>query len=569
MTTNFNSSGFTEVPATAPAEYPKKRIIVCCDGTWQASNHGTANIPSNVAKISRAVASFEKTASGEFIHQVVYYHAGVGTATDTVKNAGFIQDQIATLVKKWEGGVGAGLDENVCEAYNFIVNNYNPGDELYFFGFSRGAYTARATAGLVASVGVCTNPMMDSFYRMYSAYRLKDADQPLEDTEWGKSDDGRLWFDRVHQQPTIKVVGVFDTVGALGYPDTGKIDVTKWNKAFGFHNTNLHPEIEYAFHVLALDEHRRPFSPTLWSLPPPVEGQSQTKKLIQCWFPGMHINIGGGSSDVLEEEKQHLTDMESMANITYAWMVDRVRENTGLLFNEDAIRDIVFRYSDAVYAVENADDTRKGGRAYQGWGMGPVADSFENMKAGGSMTRTPGHYPEKGVTHEYIHPVVAYAKRSDAQSKYNSPALEGFVRTKRTDPNNAGYSWVKTYTEPQEKGKGSWVPSFSYFFGKPTKPEGNKVVVEIPEFVIPGDDDAHKNIERWLMTSSSQHRQQGFAPTGSEEEKLHFEREKVFEATREFIQQLDKDNNIEQWVPKFDTSGETGFTQGGFQSAKE
>lgn len=150
-------------------------------------------------------------------------------------------------------------------------------------------------------------------------------------------------------------------MGSLGYPDTGKVDVTKWNEAFGFHNTNLHPEIEYAFHALALGEHRRPFTPALGSFPPPIKGQAQTKKLIQCLFPGMHINIGGGSSDVLEEDKKHLTDMESMANITYAWMIDRVRENTDLLFDGNALTEVVLRYSDAVHAVEEADDTRKDG----------------------------------------------------------------------------------------------------------------------------------------------------------------------------------------------------------------
>lgn len=87
-----------------------------------------------------------------------------------------------------------------------------PGDELYFFGFSRGAYTARATAGLVASVGICTNPMLDSFYKMYGAYRLREPGQKLEDTAWGKSDDGAAWRLLTQDNVIIKVVGVFDTV---------------------------------------------------------------------------------------------------------------------------------------------------------------------------------------------------------------------------------------------------------------------------------------------------------------------------------------------------------------------
>lgn len=92
------------------------------------------------------------------------------------------------------------------------VNNYVPGDELYFFGFSRGAYTARATAGLVASVGLCTMPMLDVFYKMYDAYRLREQGQKLEDTAWGKSSDGAEWRSKSRQEVTIKVVGVFDTV---------------------------------------------------------------------------------------------------------------------------------------------------------------------------------------------------------------------------------------------------------------------------------------------------------------------------------------------------------------------
>jgi uncharacterized protein (DUF2235 family) len=94
----------------------------------------------------------------------------------------------------------------------YKVNNYWPGDELYFFGFSRGAYTARATAGLVASVGICTNPMLDSFYKMYSAYRLREGGQLLKDTAWAKSEDGLAWFRDTRGNVVIKVVGVFDTV---------------------------------------------------------------------------------------------------------------------------------------------------------------------------------------------------------------------------------------------------------------------------------------------------------------------------------------------------------------------
>jgi uncharacterized protein (DUF2235 family) len=91
------------------------------------------------------------------------------------------------------------------------VNNYNHGDELYFFGFSRGAYTARATAGLVANVGICKTFAMDDFPEMYSAYKLRKPGQLLEDTEWSKSKAGQAWHTGVDKNVIIKVVGVFDT----------------------------------------------------------------------------------------------------------------------------------------------------------------------------------------------------------------------------------------------------------------------------------------------------------------------------------------------------------------------
>jgi len=83
---------------------------------------------------------------------------------------------------------------------------------LYFFGFSRGAYTARATAGLVARTGICTNSMMDDFYAMYKVYKTKKADELIEDSEWGKSNHGQQWIAGCDHNVSIKVVGVFDTV---------------------------------------------------------------------------------------------------------------------------------------------------------------------------------------------------------------------------------------------------------------------------------------------------------------------------------------------------------------------
>lgn len=109
--------------------YQMKRLIVCCDGTWQSSNHGLDTVPSNIAKLSRAIAKFQRTKDGDFIHQFVFYDSGVGTATDAVakeyEGLLHLKDNLTTTIAgtfaKWQGGIGKGLDENVCEAYNFLV----------------------------------------------------------------------------------------------------------------------------------------------------------------------------------------------------------------------------------------------------------------------------------------------------------------------------------------------------------------------------------------------------------------------------------------------------------------
>lgn len=98
---------------------PKKRIVICCDGTWQSSNHGLQSIPSNIAKISRSLAKYSQEKDGTIVHQIVFYDAGVGTATDSVES------RASGASKTHQGAYGEGLDENVCEAYNFIVSIFD------------------------------------------------------------------------------------------------------------------------------------------------------------------------------------------------------------------------------------------------------------------------------------------------------------------------------------------------------------------------------------------------------------------------------------------------------------
>lgn len=164
------------------------------------------------------------------------------------------------------GGTGGGLLENVMEAYNFIVNNYSAGDELFFFGFSRGAYTVRSAAGLVATIGVIKPHYMQDFIKIYRKYTELESSErqqlrdKLNESKPGESQQERdlsfaVYDDWVaftsldenqgmfiQRKVDIKVIGVWDTVGALGIPDMGhwrKLVFSGSKERHQFHDVNL------------------------------------------------------------------------------------------------------------------------------------------------------------------------------------------------------------------------------------------------------------------------------------------------------------------------------------------
>lgn len=162
---------------------PKKRLIVCCDGTWQATDRGNITTPSNVARFARMLARTDKEVANT--PQIVYYQGGVGSnGTGTLISDYLPIQEISGLVSGSLAGVllpegssirsnivvalfGWGLDENIIQCYHFLSHNYNKGDEIFVFGFSRGAYTARSLAALVTTMvsfrqNVCSSISADS-----------------------------------------------------------------------------------------------------------------------------------------------------------------------------------------------------------------------------------------------------------------------------------------------------------------------------------------------------------------------------------------------------------------------
>ena len=256
-----------------------KRIIICADGTWnirdQLDKKTGRRHPTNVTKIARGILP----TAADGTPQVVYYHEGVGTNGPLDRVTG--------------GAFGSGMEENIRNLYRFIIYNFQPGDELYLFGFSRGAFTVRSLVGFMNKIGLIGKN--DDYYvpELYACYEKNTGPGSKE---WEKA------FHNVRTQqpcPPIKFIGVWDSVGALGAP--GLIGQMFNKKKYEYHDVGLNPHIENAFHALSIDERRKPFKPSIWKKPPQWNGQLQ-----QAWFAGVHSNVGGSySPDGLANEALH------------------------------------------------------------------------------------------------------------------------------------------------------------------------------------------------------------------------------------------------------------------------
>lgn len=258
-----------------------KTLFVCTDGTWNTADQkdGGVTSPSNVAKMARILLSVPE-------QQITWYDEGVGTRDWLDKISG--------------GAFGHGLFENVQQAYRFIVENYQPGDRLVLFGFSRGAYTARSLAGLIAKVGILRKKYISKIEQVYKLYR-KDKINPDELKAY------RERFSNVDRD--VYFLGVWDTVGALGIPLKSLNWVTSW--LYKFHDTRLSPHVKHAFHAIAVDEKRRTFAPTLWQ----ASNLDHDQIVEQRWFAGVHSNIGGGYKE------------KGLSDITLHWMLDKLKES--------------------------------------------------------------------------------------------------------------------------------------------------------------------------------------------------------------------------------------------------
>lgn len=273
-----------------------KRIVLCADGTWNTP-HGVdvAVNDTNVRKLYCALTDVPE--------QLSYYDSGVGTDGTPIDH----------LIG---GAMGEGLFQKIQENYQYLAYVWDPGDDIFLFGFSRGAYTARSLGGMIARFGVPTKNFDNMTVRkIFDAYRLTDAGQKAAaktslTAEYGLTD------------VTVKMIGVWDTVGSLGIP--GIVFSAFDQRRYGFLDTTLHPCVQKAYHAVCLDERRAQFMPTLWTN---EDGSPRANddQVQQVFFSGGHCDVGGSYVE------------SQLSDIAMSWMLKKAVA-LGLTVNDAAMK---------------------------------------------------------------------------------------------------------------------------------------------------------------------------------------------------------------------------------------
>ena len=306
--------------STGTAREPR-HIVLCLDGTWNSTydrkyrEDGTTVLkPTNVLKLCRAVLP----GSAEQGEQLAYYDVGVGSLA---KYRGTANRLLALTDKGLGGAYGAGFEGNIEDALHFLVFNYREGDEVYIFGFSRGAATARAlTRFLDWSGGLPTK--RDAYYlpelfREYIAvHGAGSSSQAISRINNRRTTEKRNRPLDDFRRVNVQYLGVWDTVMALGSRFKAKgTSTSPTSKSF---HVDVRPAlcVKHARQALAIDEERYDFRPEIWT------DHTPEQKLEQRWFAGVHSNVGGGYPN------------DGLANVAFHWILRGAMEH-GLKVDTD------------------------------------------------------------------------------------------------------------------------------------------------------------------------------------------------------------------------------------------
>jgi uncharacterized protein (DUF2235 family) len=267
------------------------KLAVFFDGTW--------NTPADRTNVYKLYKLLDDRDSSK---QQAHYVQGVGTEKGGL---------LASFKNFLGGAFGDGLSENILDGYKWLINVYQKEDEVFLFGFSRGAYSARSLAGLIRNCGILHKESLNYVDEAYDIYR--DKLHP-------ESKEPRDFRNRFSAETFIKFIGVWDTVGALGIPVEGW-DLPGFRENYHFHDTNLSNKVKAAYQALAINEFRAPYAPTLWTRDPD-QARPEGLPVEQRWFIGAHSNIGGGYTG------------DKLCNLSCRWIQKMARKH-GLKFFTD------------------------------------------------------------------------------------------------------------------------------------------------------------------------------------------------------------------------------------------
>lgn len=260
---------------------PSQRLILLFDGTWNDPQDRT-----NVYRLARDIHDYD----GQGVRQRFYYEPGVGT-------------------RQWQrfvgGAFGVGLSRNLQNGYDWLVRHHCANTQVFVFGFSRGAYTARSLVGMIRKCGllrVATPRLVKEVEQLYRNGKLTPKDAVC-----------RRFRERYSREIEIHCLGVWDTVGALGIPGTSLSE----HGRYAWHDTELSSIVRRAYQAMALDEHRKAYDITLWTHPSGAKKPCQ-EEVEQRWFIGAHANVGGGY-------RMEDGGFDPLATLGYAWMCEKAQ----------------------------------------------------------------------------------------------------------------------------------------------------------------------------------------------------------------------------------------------------
>ena len=261
-----------------------KNIVIFSDGTGQEGGEG---YNTNIYKLFNMIEDRTQ-------RQVAFYDPGLGTGW-----------------RKFTGNIGGmGISRNIQQCYRFIFDQYEAGDNIFLFGFSRGAATIRSLSSFIHYFGILPKSRPELIEKAYKIYKISNEEK--------REKKAAEFINRHHNIWTrIKFIGCYDTVAALGLPIKSLSTVLDGIPGFRhkFQNFRLSESVENAYHALAIDDERLTFHPVFWGKSP-LDYQT----IRQVWFSGMHTDVGGGYKE------------QTLSDIPLVWMIENAVNNGLLLY---------------------------------------------------------------------------------------------------------------------------------------------------------------------------------------------------------------------------------------------